>query len=156
MAPRPADHLLHPLAIAAVATMAINDHVVKHWWPGWVSGKLSDVAGLVVLPLTLLALAEVARGRVLGRRALWVCVVISVVGYCLVEVWPPAELAWRWTWGALQWPFRAGWSAARGGAAPPILPVAATSDWTDLLVLPAAALAFVACGSRGSPPTGRV
>ena len=45
--------LAHPLAIAALVLLALNDHVLKQAWPGFVTGKLSDVAGLVVAPLVL-------------------------------------------------------------------------------------------------------
>lgn len=147
--------LTHPVALAAVSLMAFNDHFVKHHHPGWVSGKLSDVAGLVVLPLTLCALAEIAAGRSLGPRWRAACIAVSAVGYGLVEVWPPAETAWCWTWGALQWPFRAAWAWAAGQAVPPVAPVVATSDWTDLLVLPASALAWLPPLGEPSRASGR-
>ena len=43
----------HPLSVAALVLLALNDHVLKQAWPGFVTGKLSDVAGLVVAPLVL-------------------------------------------------------------------------------------------------------
>ncbi len=138
------DRLLHPVALAAVALMAFNDHFMKVHQPGVLSGKLSDVAGLVVLSLTLFAIAEVASRRLLGGRALLVCMAVAAVGYTLVEVWWPAELAWCWSWGLLQWPVRAAFAAARGDAMPVVLPVRAWSDWTDLLVLPAVGGAWLA------------
>ena len=42
-----------PLPLAAVALLAVNDHVLKARWPGLVTGKLSDVAGCFLLPLFL-------------------------------------------------------------------------------------------------------
>ena len=140
----PGDRLLHPIALAALALMAFNDHWMKVHQPGVLSGKLSDVAGLPVLALTLFALAEVASRRLLGRRALLACMAVSAVGYTLVEVWAPAELAWCWTWGALQWPVRAAFAAFRGDGMPTVAPVRAWSDWTDLLVLPAVGGAWLA------------
>jgi hypothetical protein len=139
----PGSLLLHPVAVAAVALMAFNDHWLKAHHPGWVSGKLSDVAGLVVLPLTMCALAEIAAGRPLGARWRAGCIAVSALGYSLVEVWPLAEAAWCWTWGALQWPFRAAWAWAAGQGIPAVARVVATSDWTDLLVLPASAFAWL-------------
>lgn len=41
--------LARPWFFAAVAVLALNDHVFKQAFPGWVTGKLSDVAGLVVV-----------------------------------------------------------------------------------------------------------
>ena len=36
--------------------LAINDHVLKTAWPGFVTGKLSDVAGVVMMALLVTAL----------------------------------------------------------------------------------------------------
>ena len=139
---RPGDVLIHPIALAATALYALNDHILKEVTPGLLSGKLSDVAGLVVLPLTLLAIAEITTGRIYGRRALIAAVGISAAGFAAVEVWPVAEAAWCWTWGALQWPFLAGSAWISGSAVPPITPVITWSDPTDLLTLPAALAAL--------------
>jgi hypothetical protein len=38
----------HPAFGAAVVVLALNDHVLKSRYPGWWTGKLSDVAGLAV------------------------------------------------------------------------------------------------------------
>jgi hypothetical protein len=40
--------------------LALNDHLLKGWpaVPGWLSGKLSDFAGLFYFPLLLTALAN--------------------------------------------------------------------------------------------------
>jgi hypothetical protein len=40
-----------PLPLAAVALLAVNDHLLKRICPGWVTGKLSDVALCFFLPL---------------------------------------------------------------------------------------------------------
>ena len=37
-----------PLFLAGVAVLAVNDHVLKDRFPGWWTGKLSDVAGVAV------------------------------------------------------------------------------------------------------------
>ena len=49
----------------ALLTLAINDHVLKGGGllPGWLTGKLSDFAGLVVLPVVLAVLLRV-RSRI--------------------------------------------------------------------------------------------
>lgn len=48
--------LLSPPFLVAVVTLAINDHVLKRLTPNWVTGKLSDVAGLFAVTLFLGAL----------------------------------------------------------------------------------------------------
>jgi hypothetical protein len=40
----------------AVALLVVNDHVLKTAFPSWITGKLSDFAGLFVFPLLLIAL----------------------------------------------------------------------------------------------------
>ena len=40
--------LASPAAIASLLLLLVNDHVLKQAWPGVVTGKLSDFAGLVV------------------------------------------------------------------------------------------------------------
>ena len=65
--------LAHPLAVGSLVLLALNDHVLKQAWPGWVTGKLSDLAGLVVAPLVLavaLAVTGVRRPHVLAVRSL--------------------------------------------------------------------------------------
>src|SRR5690606_18791254 len=53
-----------PVTVASVIVLLLNDHVLKQAWPGFVTGKLSDVAGLVVAPplaaLLLLRRADLA------------------------------------------------------------------------------------------------
>jgi hypothetical protein len=141
--PTPGDVLVHPLVLAATVLYGFNDWWLKAHHPGLLSGKLSDVAGMIVLPMTMLAVAELATGRVLSWRAGAVCALITAVGFAAVEVWWPAELAWCWTWGLMQWPFRAAYAAASGQAIPPVLPVVAWSDPTDLVTVPFAALALI-------------
>ena len=53
--------VLHPVVLTALAIWLLNDHVLKARWPGAVTGKLSDVAGLVAFPVLLAAGIEVAK-----------------------------------------------------------------------------------------------
>ncbi|MFO0680664.1 MAG: hypothetical protein U0234_01375 [Sandaracinus sp.] len=56
--------LTHPAFLGALALLVVNDHVLKGagLLPGWVTGKLSDLAGVVVAPVVLGALVR-ARSR---------------------------------------------------------------------------------------------
>ena len=49
--------MTRPLAVIAVLSLFLNDHVFKYAWPGVVTGKLSDVAGMIFFPLLLQTLA---------------------------------------------------------------------------------------------------
>lgn len=153
--PAPGGALLHPVTLAALFTLALNDHVLKQRCPGWWTGKLSDFAGVVLLPLFLYALVELAAARVrrgpLGARASdrWLlgCVVVSLLAFALPEVWQPAELAYRYGLGAARWPFRALAALPFGQELPSVRPVQATADVTDLLALPMGLVAL-AVGRR--------
>ena len=60
-------YVLSPVFLVAVAVLVVNDHFIKVQFPGVVSGKLSDVAGLIFFPILLVALAELG-ALVLPRR----------------------------------------------------------------------------------------
>ena len=51
--------------------LALNDHVLKQAWPGWVTGKLSDVAGLVVAPAVLAVRARAWLGYAVRTCSPW-------------------------------------------------------------------------------------
>jgi hypothetical protein len=53
--------LAHPGSVLALVVLVLNDHLLKRAWPGWFTGKLSDVAGLVVAPLLLAAVLALVR-----------------------------------------------------------------------------------------------
>lgn len=135
--------LLHPVFIAAVATLALNDHVLKPWFPGssW-TGKLSDIAGLVFFPALAFALTH----PWLRRVGLWLPVVrwmdtlaaITAAVFSAIQLSPAAAEAWVWAIGALQLPALELTAWLEGRPSPPWRPVRHTLDPTDLLALPAA------------------
>lgn len=47
--------VVHPLTVASVVLLAVNDHWLKAQWPGMVTGKLSDVAGVWMVGALLIA-----------------------------------------------------------------------------------------------------
>lgn len=139
----PGAALLHPLALAALVVLIANDHGLKRWMPGLLTGKLSDFAGVLLLPLFLQAVYEVGAARG-GRtvnaagsnRALRASLVLTALGFGAVELWGPCESLYRVGLGLLQWPFQAGLALFFGEGLPPLRPVRATADPTDLLALP--------------------
>lgn len=136
--------------LGALLLLVVNDHVLKRVCPSAVTGKLSDVAVVIVLPLFLHGVVELFysqwRRRPVavstGNRWLVACIALSLLVFGLPEVWRPAEDAYRYGLGAAQWPFKAAWRWASGEALPRLRPVRATADLTDLLTMPAAWLAY--------------
>src|SRR5438046_3051622 len=47
--------LARPISLAAIALLLLNDHVLKPLWPSFITGKLSDFAGLYFTPYVVLA-----------------------------------------------------------------------------------------------------
>ncbi|MBJ6759865.1 hypothetical protein JGU66_03765 [Myxococcaceae bacterium JPH2] len=145
--PFPGSMLLHPGMLLAVGVLVLNDHVFKARWPSWWTGKLSDAAGLVMFPLLLQALWEVARTGMMGdfrpsRRVLWVCILVAGLGFSATKVSRLAADGWRWGLGSLQWPARAVGAWGSGLPWPSVRPVSHVMDVTDLLTLPALWLAW--------------
>ncbi len=48
--------MVHPIPLAAVALLALNDHFLKANYPSYLTGKLSDLTGVFVFPILLCAL----------------------------------------------------------------------------------------------------
>lgn len=108
--------LCHPITFVAVVVLVVNDHVLKAAWPGVVTGKLSDIAGLVVAPAVV--------ALFLPRRGDLIAVVVVGVGFTVVKCTQTgAELASQ------------AWTLVAG-------PSQVLADPTDLLALPALGLAW--------------
>src|SRR3954467_10610855 len=73
----------HPLLVGATAVLLLNDHVLKHVWPGLVTGKLSDVAGVVGPPWVLGLLWALSPAR---RTAAAAAVLVTGAGFALVKL----------------------------------------------------------------------
>jgi hypothetical protein len=157
----PGDGLLNPVALAALAVLILNDRFLKTAWPGAVTGKLSDVAGLIVAPLALQAGWEIVAwvgGRWTGpsSRVLAVAIALVGVGFVAIQVPGPAVDAYRFGLGILQWPLAVVTAMIAGSGLPPISPVAATPDLADLLALPAIGLAWWVGQQRSAGESGGI
>jgi hypothetical protein len=84
----PAAALRRPLWWAALATLLVNDHLLKGagLLPGWITGKLSDVAGMIVAPALAASLIPL---RHKGLRALSFLSVAAL--FAAVKVSPEAR-----------------------------------------------------------------
>lgn len=138
--------LVHPLALLAIAVLVLNDHWAKQACPGELTGKLSDIAGLVFFPLLLQAFVELPRwlGGASRPRAgiLAACVIATGAVFSAINLHPVAEHAYEVGLGYLQWLPGAILSTVVGTAPPPPHLVDLTRDPTDLLALPALWLAW--------------
>ncbi|MFI6297676.1 hypothetical protein ACIBEJ_39210 [Nonomuraea sp. NPDC050790] len=143
--------LCHPATLAAALVLLINDHVLKELWPGFVTGKLSDLAGLVVAaPLVSLVFA---------RRADLAATVLTGVVFALVKTTGTgAELASH-AWTLVAGPSRI-LADPTDLLALPALGLAwrirrheAPRRWTAVVGVPLAVLAVGATGPVGGPPS---
>lgn len=128
--------LLHPVAIGAIALLVLNDHVLKARFGTWWTGKLSDVAGLAVFPLLLVAGLELLAGLRLGRRAVVAAAGLTAIGFTAIKVWPAAGALYRIGLATLQWPARAVIAIVSGDPVPAVGRVHLTADPTDLIAVP--------------------
>jgi len=56
--------LSHPVSLAGLALLLLNDHVFKQLWHGLVTGKLSDIAGRMMFPPLLAVLVALCVPRI--------------------------------------------------------------------------------------------
>lgn len=92
------DFFIHPIPLAAVTMMALNDHWLKYEYPSWWTGKLSDFAGVFYLPIFLLALRVFIRqllgkedpvGKSLTKLNFWAAVLFTDLLLILVKLSAP-------------------------------------------------------------------
>lgn len=123
-----------------LALLLFNDHFWKGVGPSLFTGKLSDVAVMIVLPLCFQAGVEWLswlRGRFQPRRSTLVSGVFIAAGImACINMWTPAAEAYRWGLAALQWPARAAGHFAHQTSIPSVQPVSLVMDPTDLWTIP--------------------
>jgi hypothetical protein len=116
--------LIHPVTLAATALLLVNDHVLKAALPGLLTGKLSDVAGLIMAPPVLGVMLAVAAPWLRPDARATVAVAAVGAGFTAVKASPPVA-AYASTL----------WSVVNG-------PSVVLADLTDLAALPAVGLAW--------------
>lgn len=143
------ESMTHPAIVAAVLLLVLNDHVFKQLWPGWISGKLSDFAGLAFFPLLLAGLIEIVAPGMRGRRSLLAAAIAATaMVFTAVQLVPPAADAYRVSLGWLQWPFR-----LLADPSAEVALVRLTPDPSDLVALPAVLVSWLvhrSMAARGS------
>ncbi len=132
----PAGEFLHPIPLAALAILAVNDHVLKGGGvvPGAITGKLSDLMGFIFFPLLCTAVLDTvlwgtARLGVpvdfsLRWWKLWGGLATTTALMAAIKLSPAASQAFAHFLGLLGFPSQI------------------VADTTDLLTLPAIAIPF--------------
>ena len=131
----PADGLLHPVALLALVVLVLNDHFLKAAYPGLITGKLSDFAGLILFPLLLQGAWEVCEFVVRGVQQPRRIVVIAAIGITAV-LFSGIKLSQE-----INGAFSVAASSLVG-------PSRAALDPTDLVALPALAIAYLVARRR--------
>ena len=125
-----ANLILLPSSLVAIALLALNDHVFKAHFPGFVSGKLSDFAGLYFFPFFLLSVAATLRPAAGSKGALGAVCVLTALVFSCVNLAPGASELYEHLVAGI-------WHEL--GRARPVVHVA---DGEDLIALPMAGLAY--------------
>jgi len=98
---RPGALLLDPLFLVLVLVTALNDHWGKALWPGPVTGKVSDLAGLGFFPIALVGVGEllaVPLGTSARARVKAVAAAALMTGAVFVAIkWSATASAWYQT-----------------------------------------------------------
>jgi hypothetical protein len=134
--------LLHPLCLTCAALWWANDNLGKVYVPSWFTGKLSDVASLVVFPLFIWSVLDgllvLSRGAAWFKRFDWRrrllqgCAASTGLLFATINVSSGVGDVYRAAWGAFY--------TLVGGSFPDgtlRLRATHTVDPTDLLTLPA-------------------
>jgi hypothetical protein len=123
--------LAHPLSLAAIALLLINDHLLRALWPSWWTGKLGDLAWLFFVPFVLAAfLSWIVPPRLCDgprheRLVFGLSFTLIGAGFILVKLLPAANVLVGRAFFAVT------------GATPSLI-----LDPSDLLALPALAASF--------------
>ncbi len=132
--------LAHPFTVAAIIVLAVNDHVLKPELGTWWTGKLSDVAGLVVAPALLAVALSLCVPRLPVRSLVPATIATVGLGFVIVKTTAAGAAA-----------ASAVWTSVAG-------PSVVLRDPTDLVALPALAAAWTVAlrtGRRHPPATPR-
>jgi hypothetical protein len=136
---------LHPLSLTSLGLLLLNDHLLKplRWPSAWITGKLSDLCGMVFFPLLLNLLLCLAISRLppqtlsaltLRRLALHTLLSACALSAALLSAINLSVSA--------RWHYIRALSVALPWVFPPHRPPHVTADPTDLLALPILSITF--------------
>ena len=132
----PGDLLLRPAPIVAAVVLVLNDHLFKRHLAGSVTGKLSDLAGLVFAPILAVSALEVVRWLArqewrATERDLIACSAAVGLAFVAAKFSPVVAHAFGDALGYVRYPVRRRFDR-----------VLITHDLTDLAALPVMLVAW--------------
>lgn len=152
----PLGEFLHPVPLVALVVLAMNDHRWKGAGvlPEWLTGKLSDFAGLLFFPLLLTALGDTLlyfAARLTGWRVDFTLRRWKIVAACLATaaVFTPLELSASYgrfyteTLGRIGFPSET-YADLTDLLALVMIPVAGWLAWNELRRVPLGRLEWIA------------
>ncbi|ADG75741.1 conserved hypothetical protein [Cellulomonas flavigena DSM 20109] len=145
----PGELVLHPVPLVALAVLLLNDHVLKAAAPGWVTGKLSDVAGLAFFPFLVLAARDVVMRRAPSLVPASVVAAVTALAFAALKLSATARDVYADVVGVLRFPV----DALVGGAVAPVR-VVVQPDATDVWTVVACAAVVLVVRGRPTGPTG--
>lgn len=100
--------LSHPLVLGCVALTALNDHVLKAAYPGFLTGKISDFAGLFFFPILVAETAArlLPGGREVYLSALRATALVGGLAFAAAKVSEPVRDAFVDAFSAAFFPVR--------------------------------------------------
>src|SRR5689334_20062972 len=100
--------LTHPVTVLATVVLAVNDHLLKRAYPGLVTGKLSDLAGLVVAPALMALVITTLVPRATASRVAAPALAVVGAGFAVAKTTAVGAAAASQAWSAV-----AGFSVVR-------------------------------------------
>jgi hypothetical protein len=74
--------LQHPSTLLSITILLLNDHVLKVLYPSWITGKLSDFAGLFFFPILLSAILGIILSKFSITKK-----TLGIISFGFVIIW---------------------------------------------------------------------
>ena len=105
-------YFVHSLPVLAVLLTALNDHYLKYAYPSFLTGKISDFAGVFFFPIFLCALWNISR-NLFSSKFHWItlrqgiiAIAVTDLIFVMVKMVPAVTYAYIKMLGAIGYPSR--------------------------------------------------
>jgi len=132
----------HPIAVLALVLWILNDQLLKGMCPSWLTGKLSDVAGMIVTPILVAVVVEriaprsVRSSKRFVTTTAWLSALVVGITFAATKTWTPANDAYVAIATALRIPLHALAMHFHPSVSSWREQVVLVKDPTDLLAIP--------------------